>query len=371
MFLLPSLVPAIKFLTEYLWVEQEEQKAIIKILQLILSPNAISTEASTMLASVKKIVAKPLDIALQNYVNKRDPTNKDVQPLLNTLKDSIPMTRRTGYSDMSEVNDWCKIEPHGLWTVMRNTTQGLMHWAMQQPTVNVMPYAYTHRQFAVGMRLMGPERVLKLILEEVRNQTRNDLVNQADQQRISVVHDVATALICAPNVTNEAPAPSTENPPTNQQQSMQRLLGLYDVLRLEANRCRDIQKRDAAMADIVVLLYRRVEQQMTLPQNAPDMGQMLAANGGMGADVSLGSMVNMQGNGDATLDLSATETGGLDLGGDLGGDLVGNLGGDGMDGLDMSLPMGANDDDIFGGIDASMDGLDMDNLDWGDGSMNL
>ena len=369
------MVPAIKFLTDFLWVEQDEQKAIIKVLQLILSPNAISTEASVMLASVKKIVAKPLDIALQNYVNKRDPTNKEVQPVLNSLKDSVPMTKRTGHADMSEANEWCKAEPHGLWTALRNTTQGLMVWAMQQPTVQIMPTTYTHRQFILGIKLMGPDRVLKLILEEVQNQTRTDLVSQPSQERISVVYDVATALICAPNVRNEPPAPSTENPPTNLELPMQRSLSLRDALRLEADRCREIQKRDVVMADIIVLLYKRVEQQMTLPQGMPDMNQMLNPNGGLdaglGNDVSLDAvMQNMQNNRDATLDLGNADNGGLGLTGDLGGELSG---GDGMDAFGAEIPMGTGNDaeDIFGGLDTNLEGMDMDTIDWGEGGLGI
>ena len=351
-FLLPSLVPAIKFLTDYLWVDQKEQKAIIKVLQLILAPAAISNEASAMLASVKKIIAKPLDSSLQTYLNKRDPKNQDVTPLLDALKDSIPMSRRTGSADMGEVTEWSKAEPNGLWTSLKSTTQGLMHWSMQ-PAMSIMPTTYTHRQFIAGIKIMGPQRLLRLILEEVRFQTRGetDIRNQQDEQQMNhqnqiagVVNDVATALICAPNVTNEPPALSVDHqqPPPP---PPQRPLGLRDALKLEAERCREIHKTDAVLAEIVVRLHRRVEAQMALPQAAPHMMPPPPDMGGMdidaNAEVSLDAMAAMQGDPGVGLDMSLDGLGG-----------PGGAGGDG--------------DDLFGGLDTNID-ASLDDLDWGDG----
>lgn len=348
-FLLPSLVPAIKFLTDYLWVDQKEQKAIIKVLQLILLPSAISNEASAMLASVKKIVAKPLDNSLQTYLNKRDPKNQDVNPLLNALKDSIPMSRRTGSADMGEVTEWCKAEPNGLWTSLRNTTQGLMQWSMQ-PAMSVMPITYTHRQFITGIQILGPQRVLRLILEEIRFQTRGeaDMRNQNEQQInhqnqiAGVVNDVATALVCAPNVTNEPPGACINSLP---QPPPQRLLGLRDVLKLEAEQCRDIQKTDNTLAEIVVRLHRRVEAQMALPQAPPEMMAPPPDMGGLdidaNAEVSLDAMTAMQGDPGVGLDMS-------------------------LDGLGGPGGAGGGGDDLFGGLDTSID-ASLDDLDWGDG----
>ena len=371
-FLLPSLVPAIRFLADYLWVDQTEQKAIIKVLQLILRPSAISNEASAMLGSVKKIIARPLDNSLQTYLNKRDPKNQDVTPLLTTLKDSIPMSRRTGWGDMSEVTEWCKPEPSGLWTSLKNTTQGLMQWAMQ-PGMNLMPVTYTHRQYNTGIKLMGPQRVLRLILEEIRLQTRPEaeLRPLTDQQnQISgVVHDVATALVCAPNVTNEPPAPSVESPQHQQPPSVQRLLVLRDVLKLEAEKCREIQKTDPVLAEIVVRLHRRVEAQMVLPQAPPgmlpaaDMGGMDGMQGMQGME-GMGGMdgmdgMDMTGNAEVSLDAIANMQGDPSMGMDMSLDLSGapGLGDASLDNVDA---------DLFGGLDTGLDG-DLGDLAWAEG----
>lgn len=376
-FLLPSLVPAIRFLADYLWVDQKEQKAVIKVLQLILHPSAISNEASAILASVKRIIAKPLDNSLQTYLNKRDPKNQDVTPLLTTLKDSIPMSRRTGWGDMGEVTEWCKAEPNGLWSTIKNTTQGLIQWAMQQG-MNLMPVTYTHRQFNTGIKLLGPQRVVRLILEEIRHHARAeaDLRNMTEQQmaqhnQISgVVHDVATALICAPNVTNETPAASIDNQASQepqQQPNIQRLLTLRDALRLEAERCAEIQKTDPVLAEMAVRLYRRVEAQMTPPEAAPgmlpapDMGTMDGMEGmeGMESMDGLGGM-DMTASQDVSLDAMAAMQGDPSMGMDLNLSDLGGASGLGDGGLD------GGDGDLFGGLDTNLD-ASLEDLGWADG----
>ncbi|KAF4120193.1 hypothetical protein GMORB2_3320 [Geosmithia morbida] len=237
-FLYPSLVPALLFLADYLKIDQKEQKAVIKVLQLILLPATISSEATAMLSSVKRIVAKPLANSLQMYLHKRDPKNVDVTPLLDSLKDSIPLSRRSGWADASEIAEWARAEPHGLWTSLRTTTQGLMQWSMQ-PQMTITPMTYTHRQFILGVKMMGPRRVLRLILEEVRRRHQDHSAKPnnvpAPSNVAGVVNDVATALICSPDVTNEPPAPSIDNAQSQAQQP-QRLLTLRDMLKMEADK---------------------------------------------------------------------------------------------------------------------------------------
>ncbi|KAG9255248.1 mediator of RNA polymerase II transcription subunit 5 [Emericellopsis atlantica] len=392
-FLLPALVPAIRFLTEYLWTESEiEQKAVIKILQLVLLPSAISSEANSLLASVKKIIAKPLHNALQTYLHRRDPSNQDIQPLLNMLKESVPKSRRLGGADMSEITDWCRTEPHGLWSSLKTTTHNLMQWTAN-PGLN-MPTSYSHRQFITAARLMGPEQVLRLILEELRQQIRG--LYEANGQELahqpelpSLVHDVAAALICAPDVTKEPPAACTENPPASQQLPVQRLHTLREVLRLEAEKCHEIQKTDPVLADIVVRLYRRVEGLMALPQvptdllppsNLNDMGagmdMMNTDLNNMSADIDMGSAVmddiGLNGGGDVNMNTGmeslAANNGHHDhnINGNDNGDMM--LDGlPSMSGLD-GPPGGDGDANLFDGLDDT--NLDLDTLEWPD-AMNM
>ncbi|KAF4338499.1 mediator of RNA polymerase II transcription subunit 5 [Fusarium beomiforme] len=342
-FLLPSLVPAIRFLADYLWVDQPGQKSIIKILQLILLPSSISGEASTMLSSVKNLIAKPLEHALRTY-QRRDPKNQDIEPLLRTLKDSIPLSRRTGGTDLNELESWTGTPPYGLSSALKLTIQGLVHWSIQ-PSMNSMPTSYTHRQFLAGLQIMGPKRVLDVILEEVRQYTEAGSAN--------IVYDVATSLICAPDAVKDTPAVVDSN--GNMLPPVQRQRSLRDLLKCEAEGCRKLQKKDPALAEIVVRLYRRVEAQMVMPQpqgmlQTADMSlnldgdtaalgdAMAAASGVQGDNMSVDNL---------TLDVSM-------------GGVPSDLGlGSANDGGNMD-PSG--DAAMFEGFDTQ----DMDNFDWDD-----
>lgn len=343
-FLLPSLVPAIRFLGDYLWVDQKEQKSIIKILQLILLPSSISGEASTMLSSVKNLVAKPLEHALRMY-QRRDPRNEDIEPLLRVLKDSIPLSRRTGGADHNELESWTTTPSSGLTSAIKHTVQGLTQWSMH-PEMN-MPTSYTHRQVLVGLQFLGPKRLLRVLLEEVRQ--------QSEAGSASLVYDVTTAIICAPDVVKDShgnigmlDANGNMPPP------MQRRRTLRELLKGAAEACKKIQKQDPMLAEIVVRLHRRVEAQMVMPQaqamlQAADMsltlndettalGDAMAAAAGVQAD---GMSTDPMG-----LDMSMAGVG-SDLG--LGGSVV--SGG----GLDTS-----GDADLFGGLDTA----DMVDFEW-------
>lgn len=336
-------MPAIRFLSDYIWIDQKEQKSIVKLLQLLLTPSSISGEASTMLSSVKNLVAAPVEHALRTY-QRQDPKNQDIEPLLQSLKDSIPLSRRTGAADPHEMEVWTNSSSTGLSGAIRHTIQGLVHWSLQAG-VNAMPTSYTHRQTIAGLRIMGPSRLLRLIIEEIRQ--------QSDLGNASVAYDVAMAYICAADVTNEPP-PATASmldASANVQQPPQRPLGLRDVLKSEAENCKKLQKKDPILAETVVRLHRRVETQMVMP---PPQAMLQPT------------------------DMS------LDLGGDaMNAPVAAGVGGDnnnnnmGMDGgLDMSMatdlglggPEGA-DADLFGTLDGTLD-TNMDMFDGWD-SMDL
>ncbi|KFA47074.1 hypothetical protein S40293_04631 [Stachybotrys chartarum IBT 40293] len=343
-FLLPSLVPAITFLSEYLWIDQKEQKSIIKILQLILLPTSISGEASTMLSSVKNLVAKPLENALRTY-QRRDPKNQDIEPLLQALKESLPLSRRTGSAEFNELETWSSNSNNpnspGFVGTIRHQIQTLVQWSLH-PEVNYTPPTYTHRQMIAARQLMGPRRALRAILEETRAQT--------EAGNASIVYDIATALICAPDVTNDAPAPTGLLDTSGSMQG--RRLSLRDVLKLLAEEYKKVQKQDGTLAEIIVRLHRRVEAQMVMPAppaimqntdllggNAGTMGEGLASGPGAQADgMAVDNVMGMDGLGtDLGLGGPSGSGAGLDSGGD-------------NDLFDLDASM-----DVFDGWDSNMD----------------
>ncbi|KAK2601945.1 mediator complex subunit [Conoideocrella luteorostrata] len=338
-FLLPSLVPALRFLADYLWVEQKEQKAIIKILQLILLPKSISREASTMLSSVRILVAQPLEHSLRTY-QRQDPKNQDIEPLLRALKESLSLSRRTGGADHNELTLWGSSSNAGNSGALRQTVQGLVQWATH-PAANGMPTSYTHRQVIAMVRICGAKRALFPLLEEVQAQSETGSAN--------VVYDVVGAIICAPDVTNQVP-PTDQmlDASGNVQSASQRRLTLRQALSSMAEGARKLQKVDAGRADIAVRLHRRVEAHMVIPQpqailEAPGIQLDLTAGGAGLGDVDAMTAGGVGG------DSLVVDTVGLDMG--LGG--PGSAGG-----LDTT-----SDADLFGGLDTSMDMFGWDSMD--------
>ncbi|KAL2023869.1 hypothetical protein VTK56DRAFT_646 [Thermocarpiscus australiensis] len=300
--LLPSLVPALLYLSNQLWAGGPQvQGAIIKILQVLLQEKPSSSEASAMWSSVLNIVAKPLDHALRSY-QRQDPKSQEVEPLLMAINENLALSRQTGGADHNELESWSSTPvtnstnggaAHaGLAAAVRHTIQNLVQWA-QHPPLNGMPPPYTHRQTLVALKMLGARRLLSVLLDELKS--------LAETGHASVAYDVVTAMICAPDVTTDAslaaaaaaattampdetgafasaehhhpppPAPQQQQPPP----PPQRRTTLREALKAEAADWKRIQRRDPLMAETVVRLYRRVEAQTAPPP--PDAAATAAA----------------------------------------------------------------------------------------------
>jgi mediator of RNA polymerase II transcription subunit 5 len=341
-FLLPSLIPALLYLCNHLWTdERSQQKAVIQILQLIILPNSISNEeASRMLSTVLTIVAVPLEGALRSYM-KQDPTDQNIEPLLRALRETIALSRRTGGADNNEMETWCSTSGGNLAAMVRHIMVSLIQWC-QHSNLNGIPPPYTHRQLIVATAILGAKCLLSIILDELKQQTEDG--------HGSIAYDIATALVCAPDVTNESsllqPPPvalldeSGHVPP-----QLQRRLSLRAALRHAAENWNKIQKSDPSMAEIVVRLYRRVEAQMALPQSQPMMETNLALDVGNGSlNDAIAAAAAGGGPGDGLrLDTSVLDTS-VDLGMGAGGDLNLTSAGNSAGGLDMT------EQDIFGSL---------------------
>ncbi|KAL2753906.1 hypothetical protein ACRALDRAFT_1041677 [Sodiomyces alcalophilus JCM 7366] len=354
-FLLPSLVMAISYLTNSLWVDIQNQKAIIRILHFVLQPSTISNEASTMHSSVLNIIAKPLEHSLRAY-QRQDPKCQDIEPLLRALKDSIPLSRQTGGADQNELEAWTNTPNGGLTTAVRNTMQGFVQWSLH-PGINVMPTPYTHRQTLAAIRILGAKRLLYLIFDEIKQ--------QSEAGNSSIIYDIAASLICAPDVNNDHEVSVTGflEDTGGMGTPVQRRLTLRDVLRQEAEDCRRLQKTDMPLAELVVRLHRKVEAQMVLTRvEAIEAEAMLQTGLNLGLDNGSQSMDNAMA---AAATATAAQSGGMAVDGvglDLG---MGGIGGDGGlgDPGNTGGSLGLGNDDIFsrlsGGGDFDWDSMDL------------
>ncbi|KAI1155687.1 mediator of RNA polymerase II transcription subunit 5 [Nemania diffusa] len=339
-FLLPSLVLAITYMSNQLWTENRpDQKAVITILQLILLNKKGSDEAQTMLSAVINIVAKPLEHSLRSY-QRQDPKSQEIEPLLKAIKDNMRLSRRTAGAGHNELEAWAGTANGGLAASVRQTIQGFAQWSLH-PGINMMPTSYTHRQILAAHRILGARRVLNIILDEIKQ--------QMDTSSCSIMYDIATSLICAPDATNVTPpvVMSLLVDPSNPPVIPQTRISLREALKSEAEDFKSIQKSDPALAEHVMRLYRRVETQLMMPQPAETMLQ-----GGLDLDLDENAAAALAA---AQSDGLVTSDGNLSLTlGSAGGDMGLAGGAEPGGGLDFGT-----EDDIFGSLGAGGSGADL------------
>ena len=274
-FLLPSLIPAITWLSSHLWESRGDANAVLQILSaLITNPASISNniEASQMLNSIINIIAKNLEHSLR-WLQRAEPQRQDVEPLSKALRSNLGWERR-GASEHMELESWTSTAGGGLTVAVRNTISGLVQWGMN-PGVNISPANYTHRQILVGLKLLGAKRLLSTIIDEVKAQD--------EAGNGSIVLDIATALVCSPDIMSWDPTSGmhilgdgTSITP------LQRRMTLREALKVEAENAPKLHKTDAVLAETAIRLHRRVEAQMAMQQ------QTLISHGPMGSlDVAL------------------------------------------------------------------------------------
>lgn len=213
-----------------------------------------------MLNSILNIIARPLEHSLR-WLQKAEPSRQDVEPLLKKLKNHLRWERRGG-SEHTELEAWTGTPGGGLTVSVKQTIVSLVHWGLN-PGINVMPATYTHRQILTALKMLGAKRLLNTIIEEVKTQTESG--------NGSIVIDVATALICAPDSASWGSSlrglgglamldEETELQP------LQRRMNLREALKFEVDKAPKIHTTDAIYAETLVRLFRCVEAQLALPQ---------------------------------------------------------------------------------------------------------
>ncbi|KAI9701579.1 MAG: mediator complex subunit [Candelina mexicana] len=293
-FLLPSLVSAISWLTGQIWESPSSIPTLLQILQILIKPTSISGDAHSMHQTILSLIANPLEQSLHS-LRRRDPTRYDVQPLLQALQ-PFQTFKRTTASTHSELESWTATHGGGLLASIRNTFQSLVLWSAA-PEINLTPPSYTHRQLLVAVKLLGAQRVLSAIVDEVVLQTENGSADLA--------LDIGASLISAPTT-----AAAREG-----------RLGLREVLKLEV----EMLKKEGMgvgseheRAETVVRLSRRVEEALAdftgQQQQVVDdlMGDLDSAAVAAAADEG-GAVMGLEGGGSIGLGDSAQQGGAEDL----------------------------------------------------------
>jgi mediator of RNA polymerase II transcription subunit 5 len=322
-FLLPSLIPAITWLSSHLWESRGDANAVLQILYaLITNPASISNniEASQMLNSIINIIAKKLEHSLR-WLQRAEPQRQDVEPLSKALRSNLGWERR-GASEHTELESWTGTAGGGLTAAVRNTISGLVQWAVN-PGINI-PASYTHRQILVGLKLLGAKRLMSTILDEVEAQD--------EAGNGPAVLDVATALVCAPDTTSWDPTSGMVIlGDGNSITPLQRRMTLREALKIEAENAPKLHKTDALLAETAIRLHRRVEAQMAVqhqPLIQPDAmaGLDVALHGALDAALDDALAGGITDAGQSIEDVMNAETDLMTGLGSMDGDIFGEMG---------------------------------------------
>lgn len=295
----------------------------MEILRTLVKPNSISGEAQAMHSTVLSIVAESLEHALRE-LRRFEPSRSDIDPIIDALKPHLPF-KHNAASYHTELETWTSA-PGGLTASIRNIFQSLILWATA-PEMNMMTPTYAHRQLLAGVRILGAQRIIHGLVEEVKLQTEH---NSGD-----LALEIATAMICAPTTADPTTLPRLLDGNGVPIPAPKARLSLVDALTLELD---DTLGRigggdhhtmtkvfDRGTAETIVRLHRRVEAQLTgAPQVIPDMMP------GMNMDAEAAAVAAATATGGVQMDLGATGT--IDDVLEAAGDEM--LGGDDFLGLD-------------------------------------
>ncbi|KAL1639688.1 mediator complex subunit [Diplodia intermedia] len=352
-FLLPSLVGAVMWITSHVLEQNAHDLDItMQILTRLIRPTSISGEAQAMHSTIVSMVSRRLERCLKS-IQHREPSRTDISPLLESLRPYHDY-ERTPWSSSAELEPWMSNPGASFRSAIKFTMQHLTSWnstADLTPT----PPAYTHRQIFGALQIVGAQKVLRAILEELKNQT----VAGAG----AVAMDIAVNIVCAPLHVNSCTPVSwlnshvpTHNPQRNGSFS------LREMLKNELDDPAALMQADAGLAEAAVRLHRRVEAQLA---EAAAAGVHLPTSAGTAADAAALDSNLMQGIeiGDVSVDISAA--GAADVASTGGGAAGTNTSTAAMDqnGLGITADLGAADgtapslDDLGLGGDGGMDGV--------------
>lgn len=186
---------------------------------------------------------------------------------------------------------------------IRNTFQSLVLWATA-PEMNMTTPPYTHRQLLAAVKILGAERIIHGLVEEVKLQTEH---NSGD-----LALEIATTMVCAPTTADPTmlPAPLDANgapmPAPKARLSLVEALKLMldDTLgRISGTDHTMMEDFDRGTAETIVRLNRMVEAQLAgTPQAVPDMMQNMSMDAGTAAVAAETVTGGLQ------MDLGTTET---------------------------------------------------------------
>ena len=251
-FLLPSLIAGLRWFSQKLWEtagQSSDLDTIIPILQHLLKPPSISSDARALHATVLSSVAKSLEGAL-NSALQQNPRRGDIGPLLDVIRSHNSKHRRVTAA-YTEMESWSSTTG-GLLGALRTKIRHLARWDTTITDLHVIQY--THGQVVMTQQLLGTPAVLDTFLDaivEVQLHSDSQMIDGLDPH-VNTILDVVTMIVVAP-VVDESISPS-----------------LVEHLRTAVSEAYVLSKTDMSRAVSLVRLHRRVEALSFPHQNMPN-----------------------------------------------------------------------------------------------------
>lgn len=372
---------ALTWLSKNIWEAGTNLSTSLQVLHALIKPGSISGEAQATHHNILSITARPLEQSLRE-ARKQDPSHKnDIDSLLETLKVHLSFQRAPS-THHKELEGWTSTQGGGLLRSIRNVFESLVLWSSTADISMTTPN-YTHRQILAGIQLFGAVRVLRTLLEELKEH------NETGGGDIAL--DIVVTLICAPSIASSwavrTQEPGKPNPGGTAVNTTSRLT-LHDALYLEYSSLPETSPPDPVLATLIIRLHRRCQALLAppvpviIPDHGPDQqSEQVVEN--MMQDISNmdDAAASLTANDAAAINLAATdvnaEVGKLDVGdvGDIDSMLdAANAAaghGDGRMGVGSGMGLGADGSGMGGGLGDGMgegmgdgmgDGLDDLNL---------
>jgi len=242
-FLLPSLVPALQWLTKHAWEQTGDLDVIVQVLHKLTSPASFHGEGGPMHSTVLAIVGESLTSLLRD-LHRREPTKQDIGPLLAKLTPYVGFCRAAS-SQHIDPQSWSPDRSAGVLKDLRQSMSIMCFWSSPMALSSQLP-TYTYKQLHLAIQLVGASGVLEVIVEECKSQSEGGLGEYA--------LDMATALTCANWLY---------------QNGREAAMDLRTAISLAMQDMGNKSQMDDVKRDILIKLSRRVEAQLSGVQIAP------------------------------------------------------------------------------------------------------
>jgi len=255
-FLLPSLVCGLGWLSKHSWEDHGDADILLQVLDKLLKPLSSSQEVQAMHRAVLAMVSSPLLRSLQDLL-RRHPEKKEAGALVALLKPHEGQQRMSRFSTKAMLAEWSSAKGAMVVQALRNDIQRLIVWS-SNIEANPPP-KYSHATIVPATNVLGPERVLRAFVAEIKETAANDR---------AFALDVCVSMICAPTSSAQASAV------TGVAFSRSNQITLRDCLNIWMSDTQKLLDMPASEAEATIRLSRGVEAQCAashIPQAPPTL----------------------------------------------------------------------------------------------------